>query len=145
MSGRQNSMYPLTACSGEINIMYRAAACHRDDPHKKYTTSRRRLHLYRCIIIYMYDPCCREIWKFGYPQKSYFLRAKAARIMTFEGKQSFISSYNKGISCIALPRATAMTLTRSTQRVVAVCIYIVKKRHVVECLVSILIFRITAM
>ena len=35
MSGRQNFMYPQTACSGEINIMYLAAACPHGDVVKK--------------------------------------------------------------------------------------------------------------
>ena len=39
-------------------------------------------------------------WKFAYLKKSYFSRAKPERNMTSEGKQSFISPYNKGHKCI---------------------------------------------
>jgi hypothetical protein len=41
-------------------------------------------------VLYIYGPCCREIWSFVYPQKSYFSRASPSRNMTSSGKQTFI-------------------------------------------------------
>jgi hypothetical protein len=45
---------------------------------------------YTCSTIYIYDPCCGEIWRFFYPKKSYFSRAKPERNMTSEGKHKCI-------------------------------------------------------
>ena len=55
-------------------------------------------------ILYIYGPCCREIWRFVYSKKSYFSRAKPQWNMTSEGKQSFISPYNKGHKLFIIPK-----------------------------------------
>jgi hypothetical protein len=39
-----------------------------------------------------------------YLKKSYFSRAKPKRNMTSEGKQSFISPYNKGLKLFIIPK-----------------------------------------
>ena len=36
--------------------------------------------------------CCREIWSFVYPLKSYFTRTSSSRNMTSSGKPSYLST-----------------------------------------------------
>ena len=49
-------------------------------------------------ILYIYGPCCREIWRFAYPKNL------PERNMTSEGEQRFISSYNKGHKLFIIPK-----------------------------------------
>jgi len=47
--------------------------------------------------------------RFVYPKKSYFSRAKPERNMTSEGKQTFISAYNKGHKMVYYTEITHTT------------------------------------
>ena len=51
-------------------------------------------------ILYIYGPCCRDIWRFVYPKKSYFSRAKPDRIWLLRvSKASYITT-TRAINCL---------------------------------------------